>query len=116
MKCKDGGECGVGGHCNDCPALGASRVAEGEANLTAVLGRILEELADRLQARADNAYTEYIGQCRRDECLEWEIKVEHGKFGFQELHAHKEAAITLGRNRALHEAVVLVRESLCANV
>ena len=38
-------------------------------------------LLDRLQARADNAYCDYIGLCRRDECLGWEAKVEKGLFG-----------------------------------
>ena len=76
----------------------------------------LNKLAELLQARADDAYCEYIDQCRSDKCLGWEIKVEHGKFGIGELHAHKEAAITLGRNRALHEAAELVRELARSNV
>ena len=26
MKCKDGGDCGIGGFCKECPALGASEL------------------------------------------------------------------------------------------
>ena len=44
-------------------------------------------LLDRLQARADNAYCDYIGLCRRDECLGWEAKVEKQIFGEAELKA-----------------------------
>ncbi len=47
-------------------------------------------LHDRLQARADNAYCDYIGLCRRDECLGWEAKVENELFGDAELKAHKD--------------------------
>jgi len=72
-------------------------------------------LLDRLQARADNAYCDYIGLCRRDECLGWEAKVEKGLFGEAELKAHKEAAERLGRHRALQEAANLLHELLTPN-
>lgn len=72
-------------------------------------------LLDRLQARADNAYCDYIGLCRRDECLGWEAKVEKGLFGDAELKAHKDAAERLGRHRALQEAVNLLHELLTPN-
>ena len=72
-------------------------------------------LLDRLQARADNAYCDYIGQERRDECLGWEIKVERGTFGEAELKAHRAAAEKLGRHRALQEAANLLHELLTPN-
>ncbi len=68
-----------------------------------------------LRARADNAYYDYIGQCRRDECLGWEIKVERGTFGEAELKAHCAAAEKLGRYRALHEAAKMLEEALSAD-
>jgi len=73
----------------------------------------LAELAKRLQTRADNAYCDYIGQLRRDECLGWEIKVERGKFGEAELKAHCAAAEKLGRHRALHEAAGMLAQCWC---
>lgn len=70
----------------------------------------LKALAERLQSRADNAYCEYIGRLRHDECLGWEIKAERGLFRAPELKAHMDAAEMLGRHRALSEAAALVRE------
>lgn len=75
----------------------------------------LEALVGRLQARADNAYCEYIGRLRCDECLGWEIKTERGLFREPELKAHTAAAEMLGRHRALSEAAALVRELLTSN-
>ena len=72
-------------------------------------------LLERLQARADNAYCDYIGQLRRDECLGWEIKVERGKFGEAELKAHCAAAEKLGRHLALYEAAKMLEEALRSN-
>lgn len=72
-------------------------------------------LAERLQARADNAYVEYISQSRKDECLGWEIKVEKKLFGRAELDAHIKAAEWLGRHRALQEAAQLVRDEATVN-
>jgi hypothetical protein len=65
-------------------------------------------LVDRLIARADNAYCEYIGQSRQDECLGWEIKVEKRLFGWNELAAHTRRGELLGRHRALMEAAELL--------
>lgn len=76
----------------------------------------MNDLLERLRARADNAYCDYIGQLRRDECLGWEIKVERGKFGEAEMKAHCAAAEKLGRHRALHEAANLLEEALRSNV
>ena len=70
----------------------------------------LERTVGRLQARADNAYIEYIARLRRDECLGWEIKAKRGKFGEPELKAHTAAAEMLGRHRALSEAAEMLRE------
>ena len=75
-----------------------------KSDLTAVL--------ESIRARADNAYCDYISQCRRDECLGWQIKSERGKFGEAELKAHCTAAEKLGRHRALHEAANMLAEVL----
>lgn len=72
-------------------------------------------LLERLQARADNAYCDYIGLCRRDECLGEEIKIERHIFGAPELKAHRDAAEKLGRHRALQEAANLLNELLTPN-
>ena len=76
----------------------------------------LTDVLERMRARADNAYCDYIGQLRRDECLGWEIKVERGKFGEAELKAHCAAAEKLGRHRALYEAAKMLEEALLSNV
>ena len=73
-------------------------------------------LLDRLQAKADNAYCDYIGLCRRDECLGWEAKTEKGIFGEAELKAHKDAAEKLGRHRALQEAANALHALMTPNV
>lgn len=75
----------------------------------------LTDVLERMRARADNAYCDYIGQLRRDECLGWEIKVERGKFGEVEMKAHCAAAEKLGRHRALHEAANMLAEVLRSN-
>ena len=69
-------------------------------------------LLAKLQARADNAYFDYIELCRRDKALGWEIKVEKGLFGDAELKAHKDAAEQLGRHRALSEVINLLRDEI----
>lgn len=75
----------------------------------------LTDVLERMRTRADNAYCDYIGQLRRDECLGWEIKVERGKFGEAELKAHCAAAEKLGRHRALYEAAKMLEEALRSN-
>lgn len=75
----------------------------------------LTDVLERMCAMADNAYCDYIGQLRRDECLGWEIKVERGKFGEAEMKAHCAAAEKLGRHRALHEAANMLAEVLRSN-
>ena len=82
------------------------------SELSAGLGDLLKSL----QARADNAYCDYIGMCRRDECLGWEIKVEKHLFGEAELKAHTNAAEKLGRHRALQEAANLLHKLMTPNV
>jgi hypothetical protein len=72
----------------------------------------IERLAARLDARAENAYLEYIAQSKRDECLGWEIKVERGTFGNAELAEHTKRGELLGRHRALTEAVNELRASI----
>lgn len=81
--------------------------AGGLSDLTTVL--------ERMRARAENAYCDYVHQLRRDECLGRGIKVERGKFGEAELKAHCAAAEKLGRHRALHEAAKMLEEVLRSN-
>lgn len=69
-------------------------------------------LLAKLQARADNAYFDYIELCRRDKALGWEIKVEERLFGGAELKAHKDAAEQLGRYRALSEVIDLLHDEI----
>ena len=57
-------------------------------------------LIAKLQSLRDNAYCEYIGCCRQEDCLGWEAKVDTGIFGLKELEAHKKAAEALGKHRA----------------
>lgn len=64
----------------------------------------VKDTVGKLQILSDNAYIDYIGLCRRDECLGWEAKVEKGIFGEAELKAHKDAAERLGKHRAMQEA------------
>jgi hypothetical protein len=68
-------------------------------------GCSLDSLVSRFGALRDNAYLEYIGACRRDECLGWEAKAEHREFGLKELEAHKTAAEWLGKHRAYARTV-----------
>ena len=75
----------------------------------------LSDVLERMRGMADNAYHDYIGQLRRDECLGWEIKVERGKFGEAELKVHKDAAERLGRHRALQEAANMLTEVFRSN-
>lgn len=74
--------------------------------------REISDLIDRLRAKADNAYCDYISLSRRDKCLGFEAKVDSGLFGDAELKAHKDVAEKLGRHRALHEAANLLCELL----
>jgi hypothetical protein len=80
---------------------------EGASGLNAVL--------ERMRARADNAYIDYIGICRRDECLGAEAKMEKNLFREAELKAHCAAAEKLGRHRALHEAAQMLDEVMRSN-
>lgn len=75
----------------------------------------LNGVLERMRAKADNAYCDYASLMRRDECLGWEIKIEHQKFGEEELKAHCAAAEKLGRHRAMHEAANMLAEVLRSN-
>ena len=74
----------------------------------------VESIVDSLQARADNAYVDYIDRLRSDECLGWQIKAKRGLFREPELRAHTAAAEMLGRHLALCEAAQLLRDILPA--
>jgi hypothetical protein len=73
----------------------------------------MKELLTHLEALRDNAYFEYIGHCRRDECLGWEAKIDYQKFGLPEIEAHKRAAEWLGKHRAYANAVKCVESAIC---
>lgn len=87
---------------------------EKEKQRSAELEGEIAAVVSRMQARSDNAYIEYIGQCGRDECLGEEIKMERGLFKSAELKAHRSASQSLGRHKALFEAVEMVKEALSA--
>ena len=70
----------------------------------------ITKLLNTLQAKADNAYCDYIGLCSKDECLGYEAKMHRGIFGEPELKAHKDAAKRLGQHVALQEVVNMIRE------
>lgn len=90
-------------------------MSDKQARGAKVSDKTLDALVERLQAMTDNAYCEYIGRLRRDECLGWEIKTERGLFREPELKVHRAAEESLGRHRALSEAAALVRELLTPN-
>ena len=68
----------------------------------------LKGVKDRLLARADNAYIDYLGRCGVKECLGFEAKIDKGIFGGPGLEAHKKAAEKLGAHRALMEAHAMI--------
>lgn len=75
----------------------------------------LTSLLEQLRTMASVAYGDYIEQMKRDECLGWEYKVEHGKFGAIELKAFMSAAVSLGMHRALNEAANLLNDVIGAS-
>lgn len=78
----------------------------------AMLEQARETIANvrRLEARVDNAYYAYLRECREEAGVAWEIKVELGVFGYQELRAYQDAAEQLGKYRGLKEAATLFNE------
>ena len=86
------------------------KLTDGKCINPACPGRLVDKIVNRLRAKADNSYNDYISINKRDECLGWEIKVERGKFGKAELDAHMAASKKLGRYQALCEAVKLINE------
>ena len=72
----------------------------------------LDDVLGRIKARADTAYCHYIGLLRRDVCLGQKIKFELHSFGETELNAHCEAAEVLGKHRAFHEILKMIRDSM----
>jgi len=85
-------------------------IANGKAN--AEVKSKLNEVLERLVARGENAYCRMISQARTDECLGWEAKIDHGKFGKPEMDAHATMNELLGKHRGLMDAVKLLREAL----
>ena len=74
------------------------------------------EIAQKLRALADCAYSKYIDLMRSSECLGKKIKMEQGSFGDAELKAHCAAAEMLGRHYALHGAASMLCEALESSV
>lgn len=65
-------------------------------------------IKERVKALMDNKYIEYIGLCRRDECLGVDFKIEHDIFKQPELKAHTEAAQKLGEHRAYADVLKML--------
>lgn len=72
------------------------------------------DIVSRFVVLRDSAYFAYIDQSRKYECLGWEAKLKHGKFGSPELEAHKLAAEWLGKHRAYAHAVSELNDALKA--
>jgi hypothetical protein len=70
----------------------------------------IETIINRLQAKSENAYIGYINAHRKDECLGWEAKVLHNKFGEKELKAHKKAQEWFGKHCAYLDAIEVIKE------
>jgi len=60
----------------------------------------VEELIKTYKASGDAAYGDYIAIMSRDVCQGVDYKIEHGKFGQEELRAHNSAREALGKHRA----------------
>lgn len=74
----------------------------------------VEATAKSLAERSDSAYCSYIEGLRKDACLGWSAKVATGKFTRDNLKAHTDARLHLGRHQALAEARAAVRALLTA--
>jgi hypothetical protein len=68
-------------------------------------------VATKLKQLADGAYTQYISDMRKVDCLGWEEKVRAGKFGAPQLNALIEAGRKLGEHQGLSKAVAALRAS-----
>lgn len=69
-----------------------------------------------MEVLRNNAYTTYIGQCRRDECLGWEGKLDRGLFGIKELEAHKDSKEMLGFYRAYTEVLKMINDYIVPKI
>jgi hypothetical protein len=83
-----------------------------DAAPAAAQGEALTELLKLLDGKSGAAYCRYVEILRRDECLGWEHKTKHGKFGEAELKAHTLAAEHLGMHRAFAAALSDARAAL----
>lgn len=98
VKCETCKDSGIVGHSEICPSC-ADKWKPAEP---------VKVPTDYLQGLSDRAYSQYIEQMRRNECLGWEQKVKNRRFGEAELNAHTKAGEFLGRHRAFSEAVALL--------
>jgi len=71
-----------------------------------------KRIIEKVLAKSQNAYEDYISKLRCDECLGWEIKVERGEFGKREFDAHCAANQLLGKHRAYHDVLGLLRAAI----
>ena len=72
-------------------------------------------IEERLTAKMENAYFDFISQCRHDDCLGEQIKLELGVFGSKELDAHRKASELLGTHRAYANVIKIFKEASQAN-
>lgn len=68
------------------------------------------EILAQIEELAVSEYLRYSGLCKRTECLGWEAKVKSGRFGGDELKAHKNAQEAYGKHLAFSEVAAMLRE------
>ena len=68
-------------------------------------------IEERLTAKMENTYCDYISQCRHDDCLGEQIKLELGVFGSKELDAHRKASEFLGAHQAYANVIKILKEA-----
>ena len=67
-------------------------------------------LRERINARRENSYLEYVNLCRDEGCLGEDAKMRTAGFGRRELEAHKEASRKLGQHIAFAEVLRIIDE------
>lgn len=72
----------------------------------------VQKLLKQLQAEGDHAYCISIRKSQAVECLGWEYKAQHGKFGANEFKAHQDANVMFGRHEGLYRAEKILSDAL----
>lgn len=83
--------------------------AQLQAYAAPLIARVAE-LESALQAYADRQYCLGIEQLRRPECLGWEHKLKTGKFGEEEMNAHKKANEHFGAHFGIYAALKAAKD------